>query len=33
MPVIELSQEQLSETHLGAAALVPPTQSQTNPEG
>ncbi len=33
MSVIELSQNQLLETHLGSSPVVPPTQSQTNPEG
>lgn len=33
MPVIELSQNELLETHLGTLAVVPPTQSRTNPEG
>lgn len=33
MPVIELSPNQLLETHLGTLVVVPPTQSQTNPEG
>lgn len=33
MPVIELSQNQLLESHLGILAVVPPTQSRANPEG
>lgn len=32
-PVIELSLNQLLETHLGTSAVVPPTQSRAYPEG